>query len=385
MRHDIYKRLNKIGNEQVPKGYSKKREGAIIPSDWVYKLIKDICPMQRGFDLPSYDVSEGKYPVCYSNGVLRRHNDYKIVGPGVITGRSGTIGKVFFIEGNYWPHNTSLWVTDFKGNYPKYIYYLLKHIRLERFLAGTGVPTLNRNVVHIYKVGIPKDGKEQEKIANILSTWDNAIELKEKLIEQKKKQKKGLMQLLLTGKKRLKGFSGEWRKYKLGSLCSIKKGVQLNKLELDDKGAYAAINGGIGASGYTDLWNTEANKITISEGGNSCGFVNYITEKFWCGGHCYVLEINKILENNIFLFHILKFNQIKIMRLRVGSGLPNIQKKDLSNFILLVPNNEEQTAIANVLSTADKEIELHEKQLGELKKQKKGLMQLLLTGIVRVN
>ena len=73
------------------------------------------------------------------------------------------------------------------------------------------------------------------------------------------------------------------------------------------------------------------------------------------------------------------------MRLRVGSGLPNIQKKDLSNFILLVPNNEEQTAIANVLSTADKEIELHEKQLGELKKQKKGLMQLLLTGIVRVN
>ena len=93
--------------------------------EWVSKTIGDIAPLQRGFDLPTGQINNGKFPVVYSNGIMNYHSSYKCVAPGLITGRSGTIGKFTYIEdGYYWPHNTSLWVTNFYDNNPKFIYYL---------------------------------------------------------------------------------------------------------------------------------------------------------------------------------------------------------------------------------------------------------------------
>ena len=143
---------------------------------WVNKKIKNIAPLQRGFDLPTTQVKNGKYPVVYSNGILRTHNEFKATGPSVVTGRSGTIGKVTFVDEKYWPHNTSLWVTDFCGNDPKYIYYFYIQIRLEKYNAGSTVPTLNRNDVHSIKASIPQSLKEQKKIAAFLSSVDTKIE-----------------------------------------------------------------------------------------------------------------------------------------------------------------------------------------------------------------
>ena len=88
---------------------------------WEQCKCKDVAPLQRGFDLPTSQMVEGKFPVVMSNGVGGYHNEYKVKGPGVITGRSGTIGKPQYIESDYWPHNTALWVTNFKDNYPKYL------------------------------------------------------------------------------------------------------------------------------------------------------------------------------------------------------------------------------------------------------------------------
>src|ERR1019366_4168780 len=96
--------------------------------EWEIKKIGEIAPLQRGFDLPTLQLKEGIYPVVYSNGMLNHHSSFKVKAPGVVTGRSGTIGKVNYIENNYWPHNTSLWVTDFKGNFPKFIYYMYINI-----------------------------------------------------------------------------------------------------------------------------------------------------------------------------------------------------------------------------------------------------------------
>ncbi|HLX39466.1 MAG TPA: restriction endonuclease subunit S, partial [Ktedonobacteraceae bacterium] len=107
--------------------------------EWRIKRIEEIAPLQRGFDLPASHLKEGVYPVVYSNGVLYHHSSYKVKAPGVITGRSGTIGKVNYVEDDYWPHNTTLWVTDFKGNLPKFIYYLYMNMKLERFGTGSGV------------------------------------------------------------------------------------------------------------------------------------------------------------------------------------------------------------------------------------------------------
>ena len=223
---------------------------------------------------------------------------------------------------------------------------------------------------------------EQEKIAEILSTWDEAINLTINLIESKKQFKKTLMQNLLTAKIRFPQFKDEWKEIKLGEICEIKKGEQLNKNILSNDVGFPVINGGIEPSGYTQKWNTKENTITISEGGNSCGYVNLLKEKFWSGGHCYTLLNLKIDKN--FLYQYLKYKQDDIMKLRVGSGLPNIQKNTIENFYIVEPLLKEQQKIAEVLTACDDEINLLNLKLENLKKQKQGLMQKLLSGKVRI-
>lgn len=179
-------------------------------------------------------------------------------------------------------------------------------------------------------------------------------------------------------------FSGEWKEnVNLGSIIKISKGVQINKSTLSQDGQFPVINGGITPSGFTSEFNTDENTITISEGGNSCGFIAFQKKSFWCGGHCYAVK--KTALDLGFTFHLLKYNELKIMGLRVGSGLPNIQKKALEAFTVIFPvSNVEQQKIAVVLSAADAEISILEKKLACLKDEKKALMQQLLTGKRRV-
>jgi type I restriction enzyme S subunit len=170
---------------------------------WITKNIGQVAPLQRGFDLPSYSVRPGPYPVVYSNGVLNSHVAYMVEGPGVVTGRSGTIGKVSYIEQNFWPHNTSLWVTSFKGNNPKFIYFLYSFVGFQRFGTGSGVPTLNRNDVHGFEVNIPNNPGEQRAISDILSDMDADIAGLERRRDKTQDIKQGMMQALLTGRIRI--------------------------------------------------------------------------------------------------------------------------------------------------------------------------------------
>lgn len=137
----------------------------------------EVAPLQRGFDLPVNQMTLGPYPVVMSNGIGGWHSKYMVKGPGVVTGRSGTIGSLHYIEQNYWPHNTSLWVTSFNGNEPRFIYWLYASIGLERFGSGSGVPTLNRNDVHDLRVGFPSDVVEQRRIGTFFSCLDHLITL----------------------------------------------------------------------------------------------------------------------------------------------------------------------------------------------------------------
>jgi type I restriction enzyme S subunit len=162
--------------------------------EWVEKTIGEFATLQRGFDLPVDNIVLGEYPVVFSNGILKFHNEYKVKGPGVVTGRSGTIGKVTYVEKDFWPHNTSLWVTDFCGNFPMFVFYYFVLVGLEQFSAGGGVPTLNRNDVHRHNILIPPTIPEQQKIASYLSSLDALIAAQAEKIEQLKVHKKGLMQ-----------------------------------------------------------------------------------------------------------------------------------------------------------------------------------------------
>jgi len=139
------------------------------------KTFSNFVTLQRGFDLPKQDREPGLFPVVASTAVQAYHSEYKVKPPGVVTGRSGSLGSVQYIEVPFWPLNTTLWVKDFKGNDPKFVFYFLQTLGLERYNSGAGVPTLNRNHLDSLDVAIPLL-PTQRKIAAILSAYDDLIE-----------------------------------------------------------------------------------------------------------------------------------------------------------------------------------------------------------------
>ena len=138
--------------------------------------------LNRGFDLPDDKIVEGEYPVIASTSIKAFHNQCKVKAPIVVTGRSGSLGKVQYVEKDGWPLNTALYAKDFHGNYPKYVYYFLQTMHLEQFNAGAGVPTLNQNHLHSLKI-LVHDKDTQRRIAAILSRYDEAIENNNKRIK----------------------------------------------------------------------------------------------------------------------------------------------------------------------------------------------------------
>lgn len=346
--------------------------------DAIFYIEKGIKNKQ--IQMKDYKVS-GKYPVVDQGknliaGYSNQEDKLYTATPVIVFGDHTRILKYISFPFIVGADGTQLLKTKV-GFSLRFCFYLLQNTTIENLGYSRHLSVLKEKIFSVPPL------PEQEKIAEILGAWDLAIEKSEALIAVKRLRKKGLMQKLLTAKIRLPGFTDEWQKVKLGEIASIVKGEQLGRLEMTESGIYPVINGGILKSGFTDSYNREKNTITISEGGNSCGFVAFMKERFWCGGHCYALS--NLKTDLHFLFQILKFSESNIMRLRVGSGLPNIQKSSLDNFLLHIPTDaSEQKAIADILSKADEEIDLLVRKLDLLKSQKKGLMQQLLTGKIRV-
>lgn len=388
-----------------------------IPNGWEVKRIDEFAPLQRGFDLPVEQIIEGDYPVVFSNGILKHHNQFKSKAPGVVTGRSGTIGKVTFVEKDYWPHNTALWVTDFKDNDPKFVYYFYVNFTLERFVSGSGVPTLNRNDVHGQKIAIPPL-PEQKAIAHILGLMDTAINKNNSFIAKKELQKKWLMQNLLTGKKRL--LNDEWKTIKLGDVFEFIKSYSISREGLTrsnkENSIYCIHYGDIHAFYETDFLDfsnqqsipqiideaqTIHEKDYLKEGdvimadasedyegvGEVVEVVN-LENKIAVGGlHTIVLRGNSEIIANRFRGYFFSGETVRnaLRKVATGTSVYSVTKNQIHNLSFIIPNSlKEQTAIARVLQAADKEIQLLKLKTEKLREQKKGLMQQLLTGKKRL-
>ena len=262
-------------------------------------------------------------------------------------------------------------------NYFQYNYFLkYKEKIIHKYLQG-GQGNLSANIIKKLEFKFPKM-EEQQKISRFLLLIDEKIQLLKKKHKEYQNFKKYLMQQIFTQKLRF-----DFDEIRLKSISKINKGKQLNKEHMLEIGKFYVLNGGQEPSGYTDSWNTSENTITISEGGNSCGFVNFNTEKFWSGGHCYYL--NKLSENIdvYYLYSYLKFIEPQIMRLRVGSGLPNIQKGDIENIKIKILPKKEQIKISNLLLSTDNKISSIESQKDSFEIFKKGLLQQMF--VVRIN
>lgn len=141
---------------------------------WKGCQLGDILTFQRGHDLPRKQMVSGEYPVVGSNGIIGYHNEYTTEAPSITIGRSGNTGKPFIVYGRSWSHNTTLYIKEFKGSDPVYVYYLLKTLDLGNFAGGSAVPTLNRNHIHTLYISVPPL-PEQIEIGRTLRTLDDKI------------------------------------------------------------------------------------------------------------------------------------------------------------------------------------------------------------------
>jgi len=181
----------------------KETEIGTTPESWSVQRFEEFTTLHRGYDLPIQDRTSGSVPIVGSNGVVGYHDQSKVKGPGVVTGRSGSIGISYYVEDDYWPLNTGLYVEDFHRNYPLYVHYFFQSFDFDQYAAGVSVPTLNRNIVHATLISVPQIG-EQKEIANILKTVDQKIEIHTAIKSALQDLFKTMLNKLMTGEIRVK-------------------------------------------------------------------------------------------------------------------------------------------------------------------------------------
>jgi type I restriction enzyme S subunit len=383
---------------------SKSKENKLVPKlrfpefkdsgEWEVKEIHKLSEIIKGQQLNKLELSEtGTYP-CLNGGINpsgyaeKYNSDSDTI---TISEGGNSCGYVNYMTSKFWLGGHCYKLLPKQGVNKLFYYHLLKHneSRIMKLRVGSGLPNIQQKSLREFKVQYISNPQEQQKIADCLSSLDELITAESKKLEVLKEHKKGLLQQLFpqegetVPKLRFPEFvnSGEWEVKEIHKLSEIIKGQQLNKLELSETGTYPCLNGGINPSGYAEKYNSDSDTITISEGGNSCGYVNYMTSKFWLGGHCYKL-LPKQGVNKLFYYHLLKHNESRIMKLRVGSGLPNIQQKSLREFkVQYISNPQEQQKIADCLSSLDELITAQSQKIEALKQHKKGLLQGLFPNL----
>ena len=250
--------------------------------------------LNRGFDLPDDKIIEGKYPVIASTSIKAYHNQFKVKAPIVVTGRSGSLGKVQYVDEDGWPLNTALYAKDFHGNNPKYVYYFLQTMHLEQYNAGAGVPTLNQNHLHSLKILI-HELPTQQKIASILSAYDNLIQNYKKQIEAlqtaaSELYKEWFVRFRFPGWQTAKfenGIPEGWKVEKLGTLANISTG-KCNREDAEEDGIYPLFDRSQEIK-KSNEWIKDCEAIIVPGEGTS--FIpRYYKGKFNLHQRCYCVE-----------------------------------------------------------------------------------------------
>lgn len=297
----------------------------------------------------------------------------------LITVKGSGTGKIIRSNG-YYAISRQVMAIRSKEYHPNFLYYvILNNIKRYQGASSGLIPGITRDDVLSTPVLFPPL-PEQKKIAAILSTWDRAIEGTERLLVNSQQQKKALMQQLLTAKKRLPGFVGEWKSEKLGDICKPQQWVTISSEELTPFGF--PVYGANGFIGYCNKFNHECEVVAVSCRG-ACGDVSFIEGPSYITGNSMCLDdLNETVCLKKFLYYTLKKQGLK--NIISGSAQPQIIGKDIRKVSVQLPSLPEQKAIAAVLTTADDEITAIKADLERLRQEKKALMQQLLTGKRRV-
>ena len=296
---------------------------------------------------------------------LVKENDILLARTGASTGKSylyrNSDGKLYFagflIRANIYKHNSY------------FVFSQLHTLRYKKWIsvmsARSGQPGINSQEYASFPV-YTTSLQEEDKIATFLKLLDERIITQNKIIEDLKKLKSAISERLFNA---IKGDV-----VVLEDIGDVVKGKQINGEFLSESGKYYVMNGGIEPSGFYNDYNVEANTISISEGGNSCGYVQFNAYPFWSGGHCYTIQNTTDNVKTEYLYQFLKSKESEIMKLRIGSGLPNIQKKDLAKFKITIPNISEQKVISAFLSSFERKADVEMNFVNLLLEEKQYLL-----------
>ncbi len=384
----------------LPLNWQRVRLGDILElltdyhANGSYELLKNNVTLLKHVDFAimirttNFENNDFKNDLIYINKKAYEFlSKSKVFAGDILVNKIANAGTAYFMPKLNQPVSLgmNLFLLRIKPNYNNF--FIFKQIAnyervLKTFANGSATKTITKNVIKNLTIPLPPLN-EQIAIANILSDLDRYLCALRALILKKEGVKKALSFELLSQRKRLKGFNQDWQKVRLGDICEIVKGQQINKISLNNTDKYPVINGGIDFLGYTNKFNVSKNTIAISEGG-TCGYVRFMTSNFWSGGHNYSLQKISNKVNNLCLYHILKSHEKDIMKLGVGSGLKNIQLKALKDFEILLPPLNEQIAIANILSALDNEIISLKNKKRQFENIKKALNHDLMSAKIRV-
>ena len=380
-------------NLHIPQGYKPSPLG-IIPEDWEVKRLGEICThFKSGNTITSKEITEeGLYPVYGGNGLRGYSNTYTHEGNYILIGRQGALcGNINFVEGKNYISEHAIAVQTNENM--QWLKYKLENWNLNRFSESSAQPGLSVEKLVRYKLSVPTL-KEQNKIADILSLWDTAIAKQTALIEKLTLRKRGLMQQLLTGKKRLKGFEGG-SFHRLGNYisecnrrnngCNRVLSVTNTRGFILQEEQFDKIVASNDTSNYKVVRRGEFayNPSRVNVG--SLAMLNEYDEGILSPMYI-VFKANENIEKSYLLQclqswwfrgHIPAYTQ--------GSVRDSLSFDGLCSMKFYIPTLQEQKAISAILEQADNEIELANKKLSYLQQQKKGLMQVLLTGKKRIN
>ena len=379
-------------NKYIPSGYKPSPLGP-IPEDWEVKRLGEICThFKSGITITSKDIHEdGLYPVYGGNGLRGYANTFTHDGSYILIGRQGALcGNVNYVDGKNYISEHAIAVQTNEN--VQWLKYKLENWNLNRFSESSAQPGLSVEKLVRYKLSVPTL-KEQNKIADILSLWDTAIAKQTALIEQLTLRKRGLMEQLLTGKKRLKGFEGG-NFHRLGNYISecTRRNAGCNRvlsvtntrgfiLQEEQFDKIVASND---TSNYKVVRRGEFayNPSRVNVG--SLAMLNEYDEGILSPMYI-VFKANENIDKN-YLLQCLQSYWFRghIPAYTQGSVRDSLSFDGLCSMKFYIPTPQEQKAISAILEYADKEIELANEKLARLQEEKRGLMQVLLTGKRRV-
>ncbi len=406
MDKNIKERWEAIDQGLVPKGYKKTKVG-IIPEDWDVKKLGEVAEVTMGQspDSKTYNKKGIGLPLIQGNSDIRdRRTSPRLYtsepiktcnfGDTIMAVRApvGTVAK------SYHKACIGRGVCSIRSINNNYMYYYLLNYEKNWIRLAQGSTFMAINSFDISNSKIPSPPlEEQERIADILSTWDRAIESYGKLLEEKKERKKGLMQLLLTGEKRLGGFIGPWKEVRLGDIFSIpnKKEVidpEINKIitvRLHRKGVFTGLQNETLSLGATKYYYRRSGQFIYGKQNIFNGAFGLVPKELdMCYSSADIPSLDfkdgLVVPKYIDYYFSRKSIYGRLESRAIGTGSKRLHESEFLKIEIILPSLEEQKAIAEVLATADEEIDLLEKLIEELEEEKKGLMQLLLKGIVRV-